>query len=153
MSSAQFEQLESLKPIPFRPTADFVVEVARAERYLQQPHDRGGAASVPDRSDHTGGIEPDVPTGHHQRLRHETGLFEGQFSGAHSEDILAAAMHYLSAEDQSYWMQRQQITPAQMGDRLLDMFYEFKTALRRVKVEDATTGEAIALQTRRSQVL
>jgi hypothetical protein len=154
LSSAQWEQVESLNPIPFRLTADFVVEVETAERYLQQPH----LTSEERRLFLTVLTTPEalnrmcrlaIVSGFDTK----PGLFEGQFFGPQSEDILAAAMPYLSPEDHSYWTQRQQISPAQMGDRLLDMFCEFRTALRRVTVEDATTGEAIALETRRDRVL
>ena len=154
LSSAQLEQVESIAPVPFRLTAEFVVEVQTAQRYLQQPHVTSEerrlfltVLTTPEALNRMCrlAIVSDYDT--------KPGLFEGHFFGPQSEDILAAAMPYLSPEDQNYWTQRQQLSPAQMGDALLDMFYEFKTALRGVGLEDATTGEAIALEAPRDRML
>jgi hypothetical protein len=152
--SAQWEQLETVAPVRFRLIADFVVEVNTAAQYLIQPNVTSEerrlfltVLTTPEALNRMCrlAIVSDFDT--------KPGLFEGQFFGPQSEDILAAAMPYLSPEDQSYWTQLQQEVPAQMGDRLLDMFCEFKTALRRVRVEDVMTGEAIALQTRRDRMV
>jgi len=149
---AQFA--EATPSIPFRLTADFVVEAKTAERYLLQPN----TTSEERRLFLTVLTTPEAL----QRMcrlaivsdfETKPGLFEGQFSGPQNEDILAAAIQYLSSEDQDYWTRLQQEFPAQMGDRLVDMFCEFKAVLRRVVVEDATTGEAIPLKTRRDRVL
>jgi len=139
--------------VPFRLTADFVVEITTAAEFLQQPD----LASEERRLLLTVLTTPEA-LNRVCRLAivddlevEQAELFEGQFFGPQSEDILAAVMPYLSSEDQTFWTRLQQENPP--VNYLTEMFCEFKTALRRVAVEDTGTGEAIPLQTRRNRVL
>ena len=142
----------AIPSIPFRVTADFVVEVKTVANYLQRPNltseERRLLLTVLTTPEALNrmcrlAIVSDIET--------HPGLLEDQFFGPQSDDILAALMPYLSSEDQTYWTRMQQQDPP--GNYLLDMFCEFKAVLRRVVVEDVTTGETIPLQTRRDRVL
>ena len=139
--------------VSFRMTADLVVEIKTAAKFLQQPD----LSSEERRFFLTILTTPDA-LNRVCRLavvddlaREEDGLFEGQFFGPQSEDILAVVMPYLSKEDQLFWTRLQQENSA--ADFLTEMFCEFKTALRRVDVEERSSGEAIPLQTRRCRLL
>ena len=151
-------QEPTFAPIPaasvsFRLTADFVVENATAAKFLQRPdltsEERRLLLTVlttPEALNRVCrlAIVDDLEV-------EEAELFEGQFFGPQSEDILAAVMPYLSSEDQTFWTRLQQ--ESLPVNYLTEMFCEFKTALRRVVVVDTTSGETIPLQTRRHQIL
>jgi len=128
-------------------TADFVVAIDSAVEYLQRPDVTSEGRrllltvlTTPEALNRMCrlAIVSDLET--------EPGLFEEQFFGPQSQDILAAVMPYLSAEDQGFWARLEREFPENLGNYLLPMFCEFKSKLQQVVVEDATTCQAIPNQ-------
>jgi len=127
-------------------TADFVVEITTAAEFLQRPD-----SSPEERRLLLTILTTPEALNRVCRLaivddlaRDNASLFEDQFSGAHNEEILAAVMPYLSSEDKEFWTELQQRDVA--VNPLTETFCEFKTALRRVIVQDVMSGETIPLR-------
>jgi hypothetical protein len=140
--------------VPFRLTADFVVEIDTAAKYLQQPdltpEERRLLLTVLTTPE---ALNRMCRLAIVSDLEREPGLLEDQFFGPQSEDILAAILPYLASEDQRFWSRLRHDFPENLGNYLLPMFCEFKTILRRVMVVDAATGEAIPHQVRCDRIL
>jgi hypothetical protein len=151
MAKEVSEQNRDVAPLPtpsvaFRMTADFVVEIPTAAEFLQRPdispEERRLLLTIlttPEALNRVCrlAIVDDL-------AQDNAGLFEGQFSGAYNEEILRTVMPYLSSEDKEFWTKLQHRDVA--VNPLTEMFCEFKTALRRVVVEDVSTGEVIPLK-------
>lgn len=150
-SSEVSERKRDVTPPPtpsvaFRMTADFVVEITTAAEFLQRPE-----ISPEERRLLLTILTTPEALNRMCRLaivddlaRDNTSLFEDQFSGAHNEEILAAVMPYLSDDDKDFWTKLQRRDVA--VNPLTEMFCEFKTALSRVVVQDASSNEAVPLK-------
>ena len=72
--------------------------------------------------------------------------FDGTFMGPEPEDILNAIQSYLSPDQREYWTRLRDEKYDEFGGRILSIFEQFESSLKRVKVLDTNTGETIPLR-------
>lgn len=131
--------------LPFRLVADFVVEVNSVKAFLEEVDLTAQQRSffmtilaIPEAFNRMCrlAIVSDLETDGGEYL-------ESEFEGPEPEDILNCAFPYLPQEDRAYWSHLQQDPSAHVNNDLLTIFVQFRSSLKRVVIQDMTTGETI----------
>lgn len=134
--------------VPFRLTADFVVEAETAENFLHKPdltpEERGLFLTI---------LATPKALNRVCRLAivcdleaDPSGYFEETFMGPEPRDILDCVLPYLSTELQEYWTRLQRENYDSFAFRIDDIFQQFCSSLKKTVVQDMTTNEAIPLR-------
>lgn len=130
--------------LPFRLVADFVVEVNSVKAFLEEADLTAQQRSF--------FIRLSIPEAFNRMCRLalvsdlETDpgkYFESEFEGPEPVDILNCALPYLSPEEREYWIELQRDPAEHVNNGLLAIFMEFRSSLKRVVIQDMTTGETI----------
>jgi hypothetical protein len=135
--------------VPFRLIADFVVETATAAEFLKNPD------LLPEQRD----LFLILLTNPEARNRisrlaivcdfsaHERGAyFNGVFSGPEPEQILDCVFPYLNPDSREYWTRLRDEERDYFFSIIDEVFLQFKSALKRVVIEDRSTGKEIPLR-------
>lgn len=134
--------------VPFRLIADFVVQAEAAAEFLQEPDLTPEARALfltilttPEALNRLCRLaivcDLNVAPG---------GYFEETFMGPEPEDILDAILPYLAADQQKYWTTFRREDCDGFSAEIDDIYQQFRSTLKRVVVEDPSTGEAIPLR-------
>jgi hypothetical protein len=76
----------------------------------------------------------------------ENKYFDGAFMGPEPGDILNSILSYLSPDQQEYWTRLRKVDYNEFGESIDSVFGEFQSSLKKIKVLDVNTGEAIPLR-------
>ncbi len=78
---------------------------------------------------------------------HERGeYFDGVFSGPDPEQILSCVLPYLGADSQEFWVRLRDEERDYFFSLIDEVFLQFNSSLKKVVIEDRTTGEEIPLR-------
>ena len=135
--------------VAFRLIADFVVETETAIEFLKKPD------LLPEQRD----LFLILLTNPEARNRisrlaivcdfsaHEcTEYFDGVFSGPDPEQILDCVLPYLNADSQEYWTRLRNAEYYYFSSVIDEVFQQFNSSLKKVVIEDTTTGDHIPLR-------
>lgn len=141
--------LPSQVGVPFRLIADFVVETETATEFLKKPD------LLPEQRD----LFLILLTNPEARNRisrlaiacdfsaHERGeYFDGVFSGPDPEQILDCVLPYLATDSREYWTRLRTEEYYYFASVIDEVFLQFNSSLKKVVIEDRTTGEEIPLR-------
>lgn len=135
--------------VPFRLIADFVVETETATEFLKKPDLTPEQRSLfltlltdPEARNRISrlAIACDFSAYVHGEY------FDGVFSGPHPEQILDCVLPYLAADLQGYWTRLRSEDYYYFASVIDEVFLQFRSTLKKVTIEDKTTGEEIPLR-------
>ena len=135
--------------VPFRLVADFVVETETAAEFLKSPD-----LSPEQRSLFLILLTNPEARNRFSRLAivcdfsaHERGeYFDGGFSGPHPGQLLDCVLPYLTTDLREYWTRLRNEQYEYFGALIDEVFLQFNSSLRKVVIQDGTTGEEIPLR-------
>ena len=134
--------------VPFRLTADFVVEPEAPAEFLQD-----AGTSSEERDLFLTILTTPEALNRLCRLRIVCELsedsreyFEGKFMGPQWEDILDYILPYLSAEQHEFWTRLRREEEGRYGYCINRIFQQFHTVLKTTEIRDTSAGHAIPLR-------
>jgi len=135
--------------VQFRLIADFVVETKTAAEFLNKPNLIPEQRSLflilltdPEARNRISRLAIACDLSAHGRGK----FFEGVFSGPNPEHILDCILPYLTADLQEYWKRLRNEEYYYFSSVIEEVFLQFKGDLKKVAIEDRTTGEEIPLR-------
>ena len=144
-SSSRFAEAS----VPFRLTADFVVETETATEFLKKPDLLPEQRNLflilltnPEARNRISRLAIVCDFSAHERSEY----FEGVFSGPHPAQILDCVLPYLNADTQEYWTRLRNEEYYYFSSVIDEVFLQFNSSLKKVVIEDRTTGDHIPLR-------
>ena len=135
--------------VPFRLIADFVVETETATEFLKKPdltpEQRSLFLTLLTDSEARNRISRLAIACDFSAYVHGK-YFDGVFSGPHPEQILDCVLPYLAADLQEYWTRLRSEKYYYFASIIDEVFLQFRSSLKKVLIEDCTTGEDIPLR-------
>lgn len=135
--------------VPFRLIADFVVETETAIEFFKNPDLLPEQRNLflilltnPEARNRISRLAIVCDFSAHERGEY----FNGVFSGPDPEQILDCVLPYLSADSQEYWRRLRNEEYHYFSAVIDEVFLQFNSSLKKVVIEDITSGEEIPLR-------
>lgn len=135
--------------VPFRLIAEFVVETEAATEFLRKPDLLPEQRKLflilltnPEARNRISRLAIVCDFSAHERSEY----FDGVFTGPDPEQILDCVLPYLNADSQEYWTRLRNEEYHYFSSVIDEVFLQFNSALKKVMIEDRTTGEEIPLR-------
>lgn len=135
--------------VPFRLVADFVVDTETAVEFLKKPDLPPEQRSLflilltnPEARNRVSRLAIVSDLSANERGEY----FEGEFRGPHFAKVLDCVLPYLTADLREYWTRLRNEEYYYFGTLIDEVFLQFSSSLKKVAIEDRTTGEEIPLR-------
>jgi hypothetical protein len=135
--------------VAFRLIADFVVETETATEFLKKPDLLPEQRNLflilltnPEARNRISRLAIVCDFSAHERSEY----FDGVFSGPDPEQILDCVLPYLATNSREYWTRLRNEEFNYFSSVIDEVFLQFNSSLKKVVIEDRTTGEEIPLQ-------
>lgn len=135
--------------VPFRLIADFVVGTETAAQFLKKPDLLPEQRNLflilltnPEARNRISRLAIVCDFSAHERSEY----FDGVFSGPDPEQILDCVLPYLAIDSREYWTRLRTEEYYYFASVIDEVFLQFNSSLKKVVIEDRTTGEEIPLR-------